>query len=671
MHSDVPICLDSQGAQIRTGRFQGGQATIQDDEVVELVSHLVIGSNIQVPIYPDEALGSLTVGDVMNVDFGTLQLQVVEASEKCFARVLSGGAVGSNKGIAVDRQITLPPLTDIDRECLVIGIQQGVRHVALSFAHRPTDVRVMRTLVGDDVEIISKIESSEAVQNFEGIAELSDAVLIDRGDLSREIPLEKLPFVQRDLLERAKEAEIPAYVATNLLETMISSPRPTRAELNDVASTLRDGASGLVLAAETAVGRFPVGCVAMIRALIQQFEQSCEGSLNMSAFSETAATSLLPPPLGGELVNQITHSSHSGKLDDLPTLEIDERILMDARQIATGAFSPLKGFMTREQLASVLDEYRTPEGVPWTMPILLPGSLLGLDLGERLSLTFNGVPRALITIEDLFEWDVHDLARRWFGTDDPRHPGVERILEGSSSFIGGEIQYFSDLGPGSPSFELSPHQARLAFEHRSWQRVVGFHTRNVPHRAHEFIQFEALERSESDGIFIHPVMGPKKKGDLEGRIILKAYQRLIREHYPTRVAVLSGFETYSRYAGPREAVFTAIVRQNFGCSHFIIGRDHTGVHDFYKPHASQRLFELIGDIAIQPVFFGEIAYCQLCQTYIEDGCKHEGAGIERISGTHARNSFRKSDPLPHWYMRDVVQGIISEELEQGRQVFVG
>ena len=198
--------------------------------------------------------------------------------------------------------------------------------------------------------------------------------------------------------------------------------------------------------------------------------------------------------------------------------------------------------------------------------------------------------------------------------------------------------------------------------------MVGFHTRNVPHRAHEYLQLTALANNQCDGIFIHPVTGPKKTGDFSGGISLKAYQLLIDQHYPPGAAVLGGFVTYSRYAGPREAVFTALCRQNFGCSHFIVGRDHTGVGDFYPPDASQRLFDEIGDIGIEPVFFDSVYYCQRCRNHVE-GCEHGREFSQEISGTQAREVLRQGGALPDWFIRTSVSQLIVGELANGGEVF--
>jgi len=210
---------------------------------------------------------------------------------------------------------------------------------------------------------------------------------------------------------------------------------------------------------------------------------------------------------------------------------------------------------------------------------------------------------------------------------------------------------------------------RLIFQHHHWQKVVGFHTRNVAHRAHEYLQLAALNNHHCDGIFIHPIIGPKKSGDFSGSIILKTYQCLIKEFYPRHQVVLGGFASYSRYAGSREAVFTALCRKNFGCSHFVVGRDHTGVGSYYPSEASQQLFKAIGDIGIEPIFFGEIYYCKKCKSHVED-CEHGQKYGMSISGTEVRETLGQGKMLPNWYMREPISRLILEEVEDGKKVFV-
>ena len=359
-----------------------------------------------------------------------------------------------------------------------------------------------------------------------------------------------------------------------------------------------------------------------------------------------SAGGYLLAPHGGTLVQSVAQGLDAASINDLPGPEIGSRAMMDVRQFATGAFSPLTGFMNRETLSSVLATSRLPDGTVWPLPILLQTpSVQQADYprGETLALTEGGIVRALLHVSECFSWDPTDLSDAMFGTHDSSHPGVRRVLDGGDRFLAGDVELLPEEVHRRERFDLTPAQARATFSHRGWERVVGFHTRNVPHRAHEFLQLSALVSSHSDGIFVHPVVGPKKNGDYTGEMILKAYQVLIRDHYPANSAVMAGLATYARYAGPREALFTALVRQNFGCSHFIIGRDHTGVAAFYPQAASRRFCEsLAADIKVQFIFSDEIFYCQRCERHVS-ACDHGERFREHISASVARE--RNIDPF--------------------------
>jgi pyruvate kinase len=278
-HSTVPICLDSEGAQVRTGTFATALTDLRKDSVIQVHCSPISGDAQKFNFTPPVTLELLHLGDLITIDFHTVVVQVMEIqSDRVVLRVRKGGSVGSNKACNVHRGIDLPAITVKDRKAIEIGREMGVEHFALSFANRPEDVQEMRELIGPAATLISKIESRSGIANLEGIALISDAILIDRGDLSRQVPLEQIPAQQKDIIGRVKTIGRPVFVATNLLESMVHSPVPTLAEINDIYNTLEDGADGLVLAAETAVGKFPVGCVLMVRRVIAEFERS--GSLN-------------------------------------------------------------------------------------------------------------------------------------------------------------------------------------------------------------------------------------------------------------------------------------------------------------------------------------------------------------------------------------------------------
>jgi pyruvate kinase len=274
-HSTVPICLDSEGAQVRTGRFAAPPANLRKGSLIQVHRDSICGDAQKFNFTPPAALELLELGDLITIDFHAVVAEVMELQgDRAVLRIRKGGCVGSNKACNVHRDIELPAITVKDLKAIEIGREMGVEHFALSFANRPEDVQEMRELIGPAATLISKIESRSGVANLEEIARLSDEILIDRGDLSRQVSLEQIPACQKDVIRRVKAIGRPVYVATNLLESMVHSPVPTLAEINDIYNTLDDGADGLVLAAETAVGKFPIGCVSMVMKVIAEFERN-------------------------------------------------------------------------------------------------------------------------------------------------------------------------------------------------------------------------------------------------------------------------------------------------------------------------------------------------------------------------------------------------------------
>lgn len=273
-HSDVPICLDSEGAQIRTGMFKKAPTNLRKNSLIQIHRDPIYGDSQKLSFTPSATIDLLEPGDLITIDFHAVVAEVMEIeSERAVLRVQKAGRVGNNKACNVHRHVELPAITPKDRKAIEIGREMGVDHYALSFANRPEDVREMRALIGPGATLISKIESRNGITHLEEIARLSDAILIDRGDLSRQVPMQQIPARQKDIIRTVKGIGRPVYVATNLLESMVHSPVPTLAEINDIYNTLDDGADGLVLAAETAVGKFPVQCVEMVVSVIAEFER--------------------------------------------------------------------------------------------------------------------------------------------------------------------------------------------------------------------------------------------------------------------------------------------------------------------------------------------------------------------------------------------------------------
>jgi ATP sulfurylase len=405
----------------------------------------------------------------------------------------------------------------------------------------------------------------------------------------------------------------------------------------------------------------------MVNKIIRGFQQD---ELGDNQFYPLDPVSLLMEPHGGRLVHREAGPADLATIEQLPRLAIPERELMDCEQFGYGTYSPLTGFMTGEILESVLDTYRLPGGAVWTLPILLQVNLEdigGFAPGDRVALTNGqGTIHALIDVSEIFRYDLELLATRMYGTTSRNHPGVAGLMRRDNCFLGGDITLVQPLASPYRHYLLTPAQTRFIFTQLGWSQVVAFHSRNPAHCGHELIQLQALEITGADGIYINPVTGPKKRGDFLPEPILLSYQTLLEfGYYPKGRVVLGSFLTYSRYAGPREAVFTALCRKNMGCSHFIIGRDHTGVGDFYPRDANRKLFESLGDIGVKPVFFEALGYNNETKRYEVD----RGQPLMMISGTEVRESLRADKRLPDWFMRDLVQDVLLMEMRSGKPLF--
>ena len=286
--TDVPLCLDSEGAQIRNQDMVSEFVNFQKDDIVKIHHDSVVGDSNNISFTPDNVSKLLNVGDEIRVDFNSVCFCVTEIQDNfLLAIVKRGGTVGSNKAADTNADIKLSAVTPKDEKAFEIGLSLGVENFSLSFTNSAEDVSQVREIIGNNSNLISKIESIKGVLNLGEILPVVDQILIDRGDLSREVSIEKIPFIQRRIISYARSKDTPVYVATNLLESMIKSASPTRAEANDVASTLLMGASGLVLAAETAIGDYPVESVEMVNLIIKQYNRwTTESSFNEIIFQD-------------------------------------------------------------------------------------------------------------------------------------------------------------------------------------------------------------------------------------------------------------------------------------------------------------------------------------------------------------------------------------------------
>ena len=665
--TSVPICLDTEGPQIRTGNLIDGKVYLRENSVVRIHRKPVAGDSTNFNLYPNDIIDKLQLADFISMENSVLVHIIDIETDNMVTRVLSGGEIGQNKAVTVDRDIDMAALTQKDRKGLAIGREMGIGHVALSFANRGADVDEIRKVFRKDAVVISKIECRNALRNLAEIISKSDALLIDRGDLAHQVPMEQIPRLQKNIISCGKEAGSKVYVATNLMESMVTLPLPTRAEVNDVYNTLADGADGLVLAAETAIGKYPIGCTSMIRRIIDEFEN---GLKTEPIYYARAPISLIVDPHGGSLVHRKASGSEISDLNKLKSVIMKDTDLMDCEQIACGTYSPLTGFMGREVLESVLNTYQLPNGLPWTMPIVLQVNkeCIGhIGEGDRVAVeSTKGKVHAILDVNEIYSFDLEEMIEKWFGTASRSHPGVAKIVAGGNTFIGGDVTLAESIKSPYNQYKLTPAETRFIFTKKGWNKVVGFHTRNVPHRVHEFIQLKGLESSHADGLLISPIIGPQKVGDFLPGPVVESYQLMIDLGlYPSGKVVLGCFSTYPRYCGPREAIFTAICRKNMGCTHFIVGRDHTGVGDFYKDSDTRQLFDKLGDIGVAPIFYDAIGYNPTKQIY----CSMNSTDTISIAGSEIREALRQNKDLPEWVMRDVIQDMLRDAMTAGRDVF--
>lgn len=380
-------------------------------------------------------------------------------------------------------------------------------------------------------------------------------------------------------------------------------------------------------------------------------------------------------PHGGELINRRVEGGDAGKLTEeagkLYARDLSPRELSDVLMITIGGYSPLTGFMTEADYRGVVDDMRLASGLPWTIPVTLSLSADqagAVQQGDRITLTYEGHPLAVMDVTDKFTRDKQHEARQVYRTDEEKHPGVAALYREGDVVIGGPISTFGDFpAPQFPEFTLTPAQTRHAFADKGWKTVVGFQTRNPVHRAHEYIQKCAMEIV--DGLLLHPLVGETKSDDIPADIRMKAYQVLLANYYPSSHAMLSVNPAAMRYAGPREAIFHALIRKNFGCTHFIIGRDHAGVPGYYGPYDAHHIFDEFapGEIGIQPLFFENSFFCTKCGNMATDKtCPHPGEDHVVLSGTKVREMLRSGQAPPPTFSRPEVVEVLIEGMK-GRE----
>lgn len=383
-------------------------------------------------------------------------------------------------------------------------------------------------------------------------------------------------------------------------------------------------------------------------------------------------------PHGGNLINRVV-KEEKDKIVCVKSIKLNKRQLSDLEMIATGAFSPLEGFMSKEDYLNVLHNMRLSNGLVWPIPVTLAvdkDEAKRFEKGEDISLLDEfGTIIGVLHLEDIYSYDKELEAEKVYKTKDPKHPGVKAVYSQGDVLLSGKISVFekclvfnvqSSMNDFT-KYYLTPAQTREIFSRKGWKTIVGFQTRNPIHRAHEYIQKCALEIF--DGLFLHPIVGETKSDDIPADVRMKCYEVLIDKYFPKDRVVLAINPAYMRYAGPREAIFHAIVRKNYGCTHFIVGRDHAGVGNYYGTYDAQKIFLEFKpeELEITPLFFENAFYCKKCGSMASTKtCPHTEEERISLSGTKVRQMLQDEEMPPLEFTRPEIAKILIEWMKQKR-----
>ena len=376
-----------------------------------------------------------------------------------------------------------------------------------------------------------------------------------------------------------------------------------------------------------------------------------------------AATDRLIRPHGGVLVDR-TGERPDG-VDALERVPLTSRELSDLDLLASGALSPLEGFMGRADYERVLEEMRLESGLPWALPVCL--AVDHAPAGDRVALADEaGRPLGVLDVEEVYPYDKEREAELCFRTTDAAHPGVARLYAQKPLYLAGRVTVFERPAPAYPELALDPADTRRIFAERGWKRVVGFQTRNPIHRAHEYLTKVALETV--DGLLVHPLVGDTKSDDVPVEVRVECYRTLLDGYYPRDRVLLSAFPAAMRYAGPREAIWHAICRKNYGCSHFIVGRDHAGVGNYYGTYDAQKIFDEVdaANLGIEPLMFEHTGYSKSYGGMVSGKTypKIEG-DIINLSGTAVRELLFKGERPPAEFSRPEVADVLIAAAKKG------
>ena len=363
-------------------------------------------------------------------------------------------------------------------------------------------------------------------------------------------------------------------------------------------------------------------------------------------------------PHGGKLVNRLSKKDPAG----LFSISINQDLANDVENIADGIFSPLEGFLGQEDFERVISKGRLVNELAWTMPTVLDvddeTAKKMKDAGQVLLKNTQGSGIAILNVEETFSFDKEKMAQGVYGTVDIKHPGVAKTQAMKEMLVGGTIDFIQRPEETEiRKYRMTPLQTRKAFEEAGWKTIVAFQTRNPPHVAHEMLQKTSI--TTLNGVFVNPLIGKKKSGDFIDPVIVKCYETLIKYYYPQNRCKLATLHTEMKYAGPKEAIHHAIMRQNYGCTHIIIGRDHAGVGNYYDPFAAHKIFDDYPDLEVTPIFFPAFFYCKKCLTFTnQKTCPHGAELREQISGTKLREIIQEGKTPSEFILRPEVSKII-------------
>ena len=354
----------------------------------------------------------------------------------------------------------------------------------------------------------------------------------------------------------------------------------------------------------------------------------------------------------------------------LPQIELSPLSISDVELLGIGAVSPLTGFLTHDDYERVVSEMRLTNGQVWSIPITLPVDQDFADSikeGQRVALKEpSGHLLAIVTVQEKFGYDKQREAREVFRTEEDKHPGVARLYKQGDVLLGGPIEVFN-LPDNRPFMaeRRTPAEVKQVMAERDWKTMVGFQTRNPVHRSHEYLQKVALEMV--DGLLLHPLVGETQAEDIPADVRMKSYKVLLDNYYPQDRVLLSVFPAAMRYAGPREAIFHALCRKNYGCTHFIVGRDHAGVGNYYGTYDAQRIFDnfTYAELGITPLMFEHTFFCMKCEAIVSTKtCPHDKAQHLIFSGTEVRRRLRAGEPLPVEFTRPEVGQVLIDGLRE-------